>query len=347
MFFCFVGVVFATTIIDEVDRHDAVVSNAGLRAKKFDGGVKIIPKFVPAGLSSAGLKMKNNLHYRTSLTQPKQPAAGMNNVVSGGDSFGKQVMGATQKEGSIPNVVHTFSRRCGNQLRHQREWNRLGFMVKCYDNQKQLEECAKVGITFNVRHLQIHVADVCRFAVLYTYGGLYADVDVQPNPGYKGSSLQDLVDNKYGILLGYEANMKSSRDRALFPTVLPRSLCMWIMGSQPRATAMLDVAKQLMQNIRLRRNGESLEHYVHLTTGPTAITQFFDKKYKDLSVQPVTLFGCGQHHSSAGQCNSPNAFSRHFFQGVWRDDVRFMPAKAKAKAESGAAEAKAPSAGGE
>ena len=209
-------------------------------------------------------------------------------------------------------------------------WQRL---VACgsssYDNEQQREECTKVGITFNKRHLQVHVADVCRFAVLYSYGGLYADVDVQPNPGYKGLSLQDLMDTKYGVLLGYEANMKSSRDRAMFPTVLPRSICMWMMGSRPQASAMLDMANQLVQNIRLRRNGESIEHYVHSTTGPTAITQFIEKKWKGLSIQPVTLFGCGQQHSSAGRCDSPNAFARHFFQGVWRDDMRFMPAKAK------------------
>jgi hypothetical protein len=48
---------------------------------------------------------------------------------------------------------------------------------------------------------------------------------------------------------------------------------MWTVLSLPGAQVMLDLAKALASNLRPRRFGETLEHYVHTTTGPTAITQ--------------------------------------------------------------------------
>ena len=235
-----------------------------------------------------------------------------------------QHQGFTQKQGTIPNVVHVFSKRCGAQVKHQRQWNRMGFQVKCYSNEDQLAECEKVGLRFTMRHMNIQVSDICRFAVLYTYGGIYADLDVQPNPAYRGS-LQDLVDPVYGTVIGFEANMVAPRDRAAFPTVLPRSVCMWVMGSQAHMQVLLDIAHKQLANIRPRHAGEGMDHYIHDTTGPTAITRFLDLKYKDLEFKSVTLFGCGQHHSSSGRCDSPTAFAKHNFHGSWREDTRVFP----------------------
>lgn len=227
----------------------------------------------------------------------------------------------TQKEGSIPNVVHVFSKRCGAQVKYQRQWNRMGFKVKCYSNEDQLAECEKVGLRFTMRHMNIQVSDICRFAVLYTYGGIYADLDVEPNPAYRGS-LQDLVDPLYGTVIGFEANMVAPRDKAAFPTMLPRSVCMWVMGSQAHSQVLLDIAHKQLSNIRPRRASEGMDHYIHDTTGPTSITRFLELKYKDLELKPVNLFGCGQHHSSAGRCDSPTAFAKHHFHGSWREDMR-------------------------
>jgi hypothetical protein len=64
-----------------------------------------------------------------------------------------------------------------------------------------------------------------------------------------------------------------------------------------------------------------MDHYIYDTTGPTSITRFLELKYKDLGLKPVTLFGCGQHHSSAGRCDSSTAFAKHNFHDSWREDV--------------------------
>lgn len=46
--------------------------------------------------------------------------------------------------GKIPAVVHIFSKRCNTKLGHQAAWRRMGFDVRCYNNDEQLAECAKV-----------------------------------------------------------------------------------------------------------------------------------------------------------------------------------------------------------
>ncbi|KAG1674426.1 hypothetical protein FOA52_012953 [Chlamydomonas sp. UWO 241] len=167
----------------------------------------------------------------------------------------------------IPNIVHIFQLACEAQSPYTHTWVSMGYQVHCYSKAQQLEECRAAGIELPAEHEHIHASDICRFAVLYNRGGIYADFDVEPNPSYSGPSLQAMMDPTYGAVFGWEAFMQTDEERALFWQMLPKSLCMWLVAAAPMRHIMKEIATAMVGNIRPQHAGESLDHYIHHTTG--------------------------------------------------------------------------------
>jgi hypothetical protein len=222
----------------------------------------------------------------------------------------------------IPSIIHIFTQKCPPILPYERQWKRMGFETRCYSTKDQIKECRKVGIDIVKQKVTlIQVSDICRFAVLYTYGGLYSDADVEPNPNFRGQ-LGRMVDRRYGVIWGYEALFSSLQEKKRWPNMMDKSLCMWMVGAQPKSNYMIELARYLSGKIRSRKQGESLENYIHTTTGPTSVTKFMADKYKDLKVQGVNVFGCGQEHSYSSRCKGQYSFVKHHFKGTWRSSEK-------------------------
>lgn len=253
----------------------------------------------------------------------------------------------------IPRTVHTTVKGdCQTFWQYREWWNRLGYKTKCYTLMEQLAILEEYGMIFKstgngvgkivkrrylkttisnrnnnqsnyklendaILVLDIQISDISRFLILHKYGGIYVDSDVKPN-GRWSKELSRFVDPQYNVILGYEANMVSNIDRTRFPGVLPKSICMWTLISKPGSKVMLTIAKGLYKRIKPKRGGQSLDKYVHMTTGPSAVTLVVQHNFPNIQIAPVTLFGCGQRHSSAGPCGTPKNFVQHHFKGSWR-----------------------------
>ena len=261
-----------------------------------------------------------------------------------------------QNDINIPKIVHTTVRGdCQSFWIYREWWSRLGYETKCYNLMEQLAILEEFGLVFKssgsgvstivkrrnlkakiminnnnnnnnkdnnkerdtIQVLDVQISDVSRFLILYKYGGIYVDSDVKPNIRW-AKQLSTFIDPKYEVIIGYEANMVSNFDKTTYSGVLPRSICMWTFLSKPGSKVMLTIARGLYKRIKPKREGQSLDKYVHWTTGPSAVTKIIENNYPKLQIAPVTLFGCGQKHSSAGNCGTPKNFVQHHFRGTWR-----------------------------
>ena len=198
--------------------------------------------------------------------------------------------------------LFTTHRKCSEWDAAQ--WRHLGYRARCINHSRMRRvvrrHCA------HEPQLDIQYADIARLLILYDWGGWYVDSDVLPTVrSAKTFSFEETV-------FGLESNFDAHTAKQM--GMLPKSLAMWaIFGLRGDARLKSMACRLAAQSTRPRGVGESLDRYVHTTSGPTAYTELWNG-----TILPLNVFGCGQQHSGSPECSSSTCWGCHQFEGSWR-----------------------------
>jgi hypothetical protein len=208
---------------------------------------------------------------------------------------------------SLAQNLFTTDRTCSS-WEHRHAWLQMGYSPRCLDNaavRSLVHRVCKVRMP-----LIIQYADVARLIVLYESGGWYVDSDVVPTK--RCIHTRAFANTTFGL----ESNFGSQREADGYG-MLQHSLALWAIFGWKGAIRLLEMAKVIsgIANETARQPGQSLESYVHHTTGPTAQTKAWGGP-----VLPVNVFGCGQAHSGSPGCRHHTCWGCHRFSGRWRHE---------------------------
>jgi len=171
----------------------------------------------------------------------------------------------------------------------------------------------------------IEKADLIRYAVLFTYGGIYADIDARLLRKIDDWAKVYPLPNTTTALIGIEAFLKDNRERLLVSFARVHQYCQWTMMSAPRhplMLAVLDLIHALLGNktIFLR----SPTSRVLDTTGPGIFSDGVEKflnstdseQYPTIIV-PQVAFAVGGYPMLS---NIPTELSlvKHDFRSSWK-----------------------------
>jgi mannosyltransferase OCH1-like enzyme len=126
--------------------------------------------------------------------------------------------------------------------------------------------------TFDNFPYNIQRADMIRYAILYKFGGVYCDLDLEPM-----SNLEDLFPNK-GVYLVQSKNT---------PSYITNSF----MASSPNDPFWLKVLEECSKPPKWWWIGKHL--YVMNTTGPMMISKVYYDSGITINLLPLSLFSCG------------------------------------------------------
>ncbi|KAI8919677.1 nucleotide-diphospho-sugar transferase [Entophlyctis helioformis] len=193
-------------------------------------------------------------------------------------------------------------------------------------------------------------ADLARYLLLLTFGGIYSDLDTSPLKPV-GQWLPRSQARAARFIVGVEADVFQRGWKKYFTRSL--QLCQWTMASAPdhpavrRAVGLsLAITQQAMAAEQLKdeqtrardRNGKDKSGIDVLeTTGPGPWTdgilaelhlQNVPRRslrklehsvlFGDVAVLPITAFSPGMHHMGSRPETDPEACVKHFFSGSWR-----------------------------
>lgn len=171
------------------------------------------------------------------------------------------------------------------------EWNENNLELDrlCKEN-RFLSECRK-------RKLWAFMADYLRLYVLYNFGGIYMDVDVQVL-----KSFDDLLDNK--MFIGYEYFSKDYDDCVTEGTGI-----MACEPGNPIIKECLDYYKEEIWN--------SNAYYI-----PTILTIVFKRHaVTDYKIYPVDFFAPYDYRKEfSPTCVTSNTHTIHWFQASWHEN---------------------------
>lgn len=175
------------------------------------------------------------------------------------------------------------------------EWNERNLDIDelCSKN-RFLSECRK-------RKLWAFMADYLRLYVLYHYGGIYMDVDVQVLKPF-----DDLLNDK--VFIGYEYFSEESDDVVTHGT--------GIIGAEahnPIIKKCLDFYDEEIWN--------SDEYYI-----PAIFTLIFNKSNpKDYIIYPVDYFAPYDYRKSFDfSCITDNTYTIHWFAASWHENINIV-----------------------
>jgi alpha 1,6-mannosyltransferase len=176
-------------------------------------------------------------------------------------------------------------------------------------------------------------ADLARYLLLNTFGGVYSDVDtklIRPIGDWADNN-----DSKVGLMVGIEVDTT----RADWKEWYPRSLgfCQWTMASSPGHPVLAKVIYNVIENIQNAKNEIKKEDVVILT-GPgvwtDAIMEYLSlqgveeiqlRNLKepllkgDVYVLPITAFSPGVGHMGSQDITDKEARVQHLFEGSWKE----------------------------
>lgn len=171
------------------------------------------------------------------------------------------------------------------------EWNdkNLDIDKLCREN-RFLGECRK-------RKLWAFMADYLRLYILYNFGGIYMDVDVQVL-----KSFDDLLDNK--VFIGYEYFTKDKPDVVTHGT--------GVIAAEP----FNPIIKKCLDYYD-KAIWETDVYYI-----PTIFTIVFDDSDNaDYTIYPVDYFAPYDYRRSFDRsCITENTYTIHWFEGSWHEN---------------------------
>lgn len=169
-----------------------------------------------------------------------------------------------------------------------KEWNEDNFDVNC---------CAYVKEAYQAKKWAF-VSDYCRFFVLYNYGGIYLDTDVE---------IIKSIDNLPATFVGFE-NPKSCNSGLIRGALKKDKICKLMLESYENDHFILDDGKLNTNTVCSRE---------------TALFQNFGLKLdntlqqiEETTVFPTEYF-CPQDMLTGKICITENTYSIHRYQGSW------------------------------
>lgn len=171
------------------------------------------------------------------------------------------------------------------------EWNENNLELEKLCNENRfLKECRH-------RKLWAFMADYLRLYILYNYGGIYMDVDVQVLKNF-----DDLLDNK--MFIGYEYFSRDRDDCVTEGT--------GVIACEPGNAIIkecLDYYDEEIWNTDV--------YYI-----PTILTIVFKRHHpEDYKIYPVTYFAPYDYRKNfTSNCVKPETYAIHWFQASWHEN---------------------------
>jgi len=171
----------------------------------------------------------------------------------------------------------------------------------------------------------IEKADLIRYAVLYTYGGVYADLDAKLLKKIDDWAKVYPLPNTTTALIGIEAFLKDDRERALVSFARIHQYCQWTMMCAPRHPLMLGVLNLIHSTV----SGKIVSHFgsrwrVLDTTGPgvfsdgvEAFLNSTDRESYPTIVVPQIAFAVGGYPMN-NLLPTEKSLVKHGFRSSWK-----------------------------
>ena len=190
-------------------------------------------------------------------------------------------------------------------------------------------------------------ADLIRYLVLLSDGGVYSDVDtraLQPIDHWIPESLAP----KVSVVVGVEYDVLDGNRWSDW--TLDLQFCTWTMMSRAGHPLMEKAVERVVAGLKklARKQGVTISgikasyHDVLDTTGPAlfteAVFEYLTEKIgqpytwknvtnlkheilvEDVLILPINAFGSGQAHSHSGSVEADDAYVSHMFKGSWKGD---------------------------
>lgn len=158
----------------------------------------------------------------------------------------------------------------------------------------------------------IQRVDAARYFIMYHYGGVYADLDMQCL-----TPLDPLVDQIGGVILGQEGQTHSNGTQRIGNAIL---------FSSRHHPFWLHVFQSLMENHKFS-NTQKIGT-VFITTGPSFLHEVYLKYPQGITVMPAVSFYPLPWHKPEQKIELvqrrqyPKSWTAHHWEGVWRNSPR-------------------------
>lgn len=181
---------------------------------------------------------------------------------------------------------------------HYKRWNRTEI--------EQLLDTTPWRATFDSLEHWVEQCDFARYVILYTFGGIYADMDTickkLPGPSSK-------------LLVGIEANV-TEEQRIKNNLARTFQLCQWTFVCNAKNPVLLHVITTIANN-----TSQSCSNVLN-RTGPGVFTDaVLEARLRfpnDVAVLGIEAFACGQPHSESPPASDPRCGVVHLFAGSWK-----------------------------
>jgi len=171
----------------------------------------------------------------------------------------------------------------------------------------------------------IEKADLIRYAVLYTYGGVYADIDANLLRKIDDWAKVYSIPSSTTALIGIEAFLKDEKERALVSFARIHQYCQWTMMCAPRHPLMLGVLNMIhrtLSGMKIPRGG--VRWRVLETTGPgifsdgvEAFLNSTDRESYPTIIVPQVAFAVGGYPLNRVKPTN-KSLVQHGFKGSWK-----------------------------
>jgi len=172
----------------------------------------------------------------------------------------------------------------------------------------------------------IERADLFRYAVLYTYGGIYADLDAKLLKKIDDWAKIYSLPPSTTALIGIEAFLKDNEERKLVSFARVHQYCQWTMMSAPRHPVMmgvLDLIYNVVSGKTPLKNNDGRWRVLE-TTGPgifsdgvEAFLNSSDKEMYPTIIVPQIAFAVGGYPMNR-YSPTEKSLVHHYFMGSWK-----------------------------
>jgi alpha 1,6-mannosyltransferase len=178
-------------------------------------------------------------------------------------------------------------------------------------------------------------ADLARYLLLETFGGVYSDLDTVPLRPLKNWA--DGHDKEVALMVGIEVDTTREDWEQWYPRSL--GLCQWTFAAAPAHPVLSKTIYQVLKNIKSTSNAKTGK--VVEITGPAVWTDIVLEYLKtekvvesdlrnleapevfgDVYVLPITAFSPGVGHMNAKEVSDKEARVKHLFEGGWKKDKK-------------------------
>ena len=158
----------------------------------------------------------------------------------------------------------------------------------------------------------IQKVDAARYFIMYTYGGVYADLDMQCL-----TSLDPLIEQVGGVIVGQEGQVHSDGTQRIGNALI---------ASSPRHPFWLQVFQGLLES-HAKSDPRKIGS-VFTTTGPSFLHEVYVRYPAGVTVMPVSAFYPMAWHEPQEELTLvtrrqyPKSFTCHHWDGSWRSAPR-------------------------